>query len=89
MAYLEFEPEDYLDEVSDRHLIAEMKRRGLPEPEKIDTIVDMLRDAWRDSDDVLFERALREIVKPGAEAIRAKKVRELYERTMAAQSAAA
>lgn len=84
MACIEFDVADYLHEVSDGLLASEVRRRNMNVLYDLETIVGMLREAWREGDKVMFERALSEIVPPYEREEHAEAVRKRYWEAMKA-----
>lgn len=77
MAYLDFDPADYLDEVSDRKLAKELEARGRPLPTTMADIIQSLEWAWEDDNEDRFCEALIRLTTPD-KPTHAEKVRKAY-----------
>lgn len=58
MAYIDFDPEDYLDEISTDKLIKELRSRGEDARDEVVSLLDDMEDAFRAKDAAHFDIAL-------------------------------
>lgn len=84
MACVDFDPEDYIDDIRTESLLKELMRRNAPfeRSTTLPTIREELIEAWQRRDEIGFYRALALIEDPDEAEQRAANIRAAYAKLM-------